>query len=118
MSPAPNVLTLTLQPNEGFSLCVDVKAPGDPFSLRPVPLRFGYEDAFGSLPDAYQTLLRDVLEGDQTLFVHAEEAEAAWRLYEPLLAKDLPRFPYTAGAWGPIEADALLAEGGHGWRVP
>lgn len=132
----PNVLYLTLQPDEGFALRVDVKVPGEPFRLRPLPLDFFYRDAFGAVPDAYQTLLLDILTGDQTLFVHGDEAEASWELFSPLLAgreeradvqgRDRegepggrpPVHPYRAGTWGPEAADALVAREGHAWMGP
>ena len=111
-----DVLLITLQPEEGFSLFFDVKRPGEPLTLEKQDLRFRYEDAFGALPDAYVTLLLDVLTGDQTLFVHAEEAEASWRLYTPLLERNIHLFDYPAGGWGPREADRMLASSGHLWR--
>ncbi len=114
----PNALVLTLQPDEGFALCVDVKVPAEPFALRTLPLRFHYKEAFGEIPDAYQTLLLDVLTGDQTLFVHADETEASWRLYTPLVEQKRPVSPYASGAWGPAEADQLLARDGHSWHGP
>ena len=73
---APNVLLITLQPDEGFDLFFEVKAPSEPFHLDTRRLDFRYDEAFGALPDAYETLLLDVVTGDQTLFVHAEEVEA------------------------------------------
>ena len=103
-----NVLYVTLQPDEGFSLVIEVKEPGDPFQLRRIPLHFSYADAFGEIPDAYETLLADVVEGDPTLFVRADEVEEAWRLYTPLLGLNLPVHPYPAGEWGPQEALRLL----------
>ena len=114
----PNALVLTLQPDEGFALSFDVKVPGEPFELRTLPLRFQYKDAFGQIPGAYETLLLDVLIGDQTLFVHADETEVSWRLYTPLLERKLPVFPYAGGTWGPAEADRLLARDGHAWHSP
>jgi glucose-6-phosphate 1-dehydrogenase len=107
-APTPNVLRIRLQPDEGFRLSFEVKAPGDGFGVTTQELDFRYEDAFGRLPDAYETLLRDVAKGDATLFVHADEAEQAWRLYEPLLDHDGVRpHPYASGSWGPDEADRL-----------
>jgi glucose-6-phosphate 1-dehydrogenase len=103
-----NVLYLTLQPEEGFSLVIEVKEPADQFQLRRIPLHFSYSEAFGDIPDAYETLLADVIEGDPTLFVRSDEVEEAWRLYTPLLHQDLPLHPYPAGSWGPDEARALL----------
>ena len=111
-----NVLVITLQPDEGFALYFHLKTPGEPLELRNRPLRFSYEDAFGPLPGAYETLLLDILQGDQTLFVHAEEVEASWRLYAPVLGSDLPVAGYPVGSWGPAEADRLLPDGG-AWRT-
>ncbi|MBM4123472.1 MAG: glucose-6-phosphate dehydrogenase [Nitrospira sp.] len=113
----PNMLLITLQPSEGFSLCFSVKSPGRPFQLSPHALHFAYEKAFGPLPEAYETLLSDVLTGDQTLFVSADFTEEAWRLYSPLLKGEGPLNFYTAGTWGPDEADQLLARHGHQWQL-
>jgi glucose-6-phosphate 1-dehydrogenase len=111
----PNMLLITLQPSEGFSLCFSVKSPGRPFQLSDHALQFDYEQAFGQLPEAYETLLRDVMIGDQTLFVSADFTETAWRLYDPLLTDEKSVHFYTAGSWGPSEADALLEKNGHRW---
>ena len=102
-----NTLVMTLQPNEGFSLYFDVKAPGEPFRVQRLPLHFSYAEAFTVIPEAYQTLLLDVLRGDQTLFVHAEEVEVAWTLYTPLLDGAVGVLPYPAGSEGPMEAAQL-----------
>ena len=103
----PDVLLITLQPDEGFSLHFDVKAPGEPFTLRRIPLSFKYKELFDDMPEAYETLLLDVLYGDQTLFVHAEEAEESWRLYQPVLDNPPAPLPYAPGSWGP-DASAEL----------
>lgn len=103
-----DVLTITIQPDEGFSLYFDIKAPGSPLRLTRVPFQFSYAGHFpDGLPEAYQTLLLDVLEGDQTLFVHAEEVEQSWRVYAPLIENPPPIHDYAIGTWGPQEADAL-----------
>jgi len=112
-----DVLRITLQPDEGFSLYFDVKKPGEPLQIEKVPLEFSYREAFGAPPDAYATLLNDILEGDQTLFVHAEEVEASWRLYTPLLERNIQSHPYSSGGWGPREADRLLARHGGLWQT-
>jgi glucose-6-phosphate 1-dehydrogenase len=114
----PNVLILSLQPDEGFALYMDIKVPGEPFRLRALPLDFYYGDAFDTIPEAYQTLLLDVLNGDQTLFVHADETEASWELYDALLRGNLPVSQYPAGSWGPSAADELLRSHGHSWQEP
>ncbi|MDQ3696687.1 MAG: glucose-6-phosphate dehydrogenase [Gemmatimonadota bacterium] len=110
-----NVLRLTIQPQEGFALLFHVKAPGKPLKLERLPLDFCYDERFKEIPEAYQTLLLDVMEGDQTLFVRADEVEAAWRLYAPVLDDGVPVSEYAAGTWGPEAADALLARSGHWW---
>jgi glucose-6-phosphate 1-dehydrogenase len=103
-----NSLVLTLQPNEGFCLYFDIKAPGEPFSIRQLPLHFGYAEEFAAIPEAYQTLLLDLMLGDQTLFVHADEVEASWGLYTPLLEPQAPVHPYAAGTWAPPEAARIF----------
>jgi glucose-6-phosphate 1-dehydrogenase len=103
-----NVLYLDLQPDEGFRLEIEVKEPGPTSRLRTVPLRFAYAEAFGEVPEAYETLLLDIVEGDQTLFVRADEVEESWRLYQPLLDAAPPVHSYPAGSWGPAAARDLL----------
>jgi glucose-6-phosphate 1-dehydrogenase len=104
-----NVLVFTIQPDEGFDLHFDVKTPGMPLNLKTQRLRFRYSEAFAPLADAYQTLLLDIMTGDQTLFVRADEVEGAWRLYDPVLSKTtIPIHPYPAGSWGPPEAKSFM----------
>jgi glucose-6-phosphate 1-dehydrogenase len=110
-----NTLRLTIQPKEGFALYFHVKSPGKPLKLERLPLDFYYAERFHEIPEAYQTLLLDVMDGDQTLFVSADETEAAWRLYAPVLEGDLPVSEYDAGSWGPEAAEALLARSGQWW---
>lgn len=110
-----NVLLMTLQPDEGFSLYFDVKAPGEPFDLKTFPLDFRYGEVFKELPEAYETLLLDVMVGDQTLFVHSDEVEASWRFYEPLLHQDRIVHPYPAGSWGPTAAERHFVRGAPEW---
>jgi glucose-6-phosphate 1-dehydrogenase len=109
-SPQANTLVITLQPNEGFRLFFDVKAPGEPFRLERLTLHFNYEEEFKFLPEAYQTLLLDVMRGDQTLFVHGDEVETSWRMYAPLLARTEAPHPYASGTWGPVEAATVVPE--------
>jgi glucose-6-phosphate 1-dehydrogenase len=111
-----NTLVLTLQPDEGFDLGFEVKTPGEGVQLTSQRLRFRYSEAFAPLPDAYETLLRDVVQGDQTLFVHADEVEGAWKLYDPILSWHREPLPYWAGSWGPEAADRLVDdENGEAW---
>lgn len=113
----PNVLVIAIQPDEGFDLGFEVKSPGQEIELKTQRLRFRYSEAFARIPDAYETLLLDVLSGDQTLFVRADEAEEAWRIYDPVLTVRPPVHSYEAGTWGPAEADRLLEREGAGWRL-
>jgi glucose-6-phosphate 1-dehydrogenase len=97
-----NVLVMTLQPDEGFDLSFQVKAPGERFTLQEQHMTFRYDEAFGkSRSRGYETLLLEIVRGNQTLFVHADEAEAAWRIYTPLLHKRWRLHPYAAGSAGP-----------------
>lgn len=109
-----NVLVLILQPNEGFDLRVDVKVPGEPPVLTTESLHFDYAEAFDHIPDAYQTLLLDVVLGDQTLFVRGDEVEASWAVWEPLLDADIEPIRYAAGTWGPAGTSERLGMD-HGW---
>lgn len=106
----PNALVLRLQPDEGFFLGIQLKVPGEPFEMRMVPLTFSYERTFGKMPEAYETLLLDVLQGDQTLFVHADEVEASWRLLTPLLEQAREIHSYSSGSWGPEAARKMVVE--------
>jgi glucose-6-phosphate 1-dehydrogenase len=115
-TPHTNLLSIKLQPDEGFNLSFDVKSPGNRFTLETRHMEFRYAEAFGAaLSAGYETLLLDVLEGDQTLFVHADETEASWRLYEPWLQRAAPPEAYPAGSWGPAAADRLVAASGATW---
>ncbi|HXY46918.1 MAG TPA: glucose-6-phosphate dehydrogenase [Thermoplasmata archaeon] len=110
-----NRLTITLQPDEGFELAFEIKRPGLAVDLETHRLHFLYSEAFGPLPDAYHTLLSDILRGDQTLFVRGDEVEEAWRIYGPLLNRPPPLRPYASGSWGPKESEALVRADGYEW---
>jgi glucose-6-phosphate 1-dehydrogenase len=106
----PNVVVLTLQPDEGFQLRFGVKKPGSPPTVTTRHFTFDYDAEFDTIPLAYQTLLFDVITGDQTLFVRGDEVEASWRLWQPILdLDDHPVHPYEAGTWGPAVTNPELA---------
>ena len=107
-----NALVLTLQPDEGFDLRFEVKIPGEGLRLQTQSLSFKYADVFERLPDAYETLLLDIITGDQTLFVRADEVEESWRLYTPLLEALPAPHPYAAGTLGPSQASRLMVPRG------
>ncbi len=112
-----NVLVFTIQPDEGFDLHFDVKAPGMPLQMKTQRLRFRYAEAFAPLPDAYEALLTDTMTGDQTLFVRADEAESAWRIFTPVLEQPPPLHLYPAGSWGPPAAAQFMEWPDPAWLV-
>ena len=117
-------LVIQIQPQEGIILKFMAKEPGSPLRLQPVDMRFCYADAFGKAsPGAYETLLRDLMLGDATLFMRSDQVAAAWKLLTPVLdawgANPAPDFPnYTAGSWGPEAAERLIARDGRAWLTP
>ena len=102
-----NVLRIELQPDEGFSLRFGVKKPGDGMTVETQRFHFDYAEAFGEPPSAYRTLVEDIIRGDQTLFVHADEVEASWALFDPILKNRRKVHPYDAGSWGPEAGQTL-----------
>jgi len=110
-----NVLVMSIQPDESFKLRFQVKVPGQPVRLTTKQLEFRYSEEFESIPDGYETLLQDILAGEQSLFVRADWIEDSWRLYDPVLKASPPIFTYERGTWGPPEMDELLARNGHSW---
>lgn len=111
----PDVLLIILEPDEGFSLRFNVRSPEDEATIDSQSLHFRYSDVYGELRDAYQTLILDILEGDQTLFVRADEVEASWRVYDPILAQRSEPIRYAAGTWGPPAMDQGVPIGGDDW---
>ncbi len=118
----PNVLVVRVQPEEGVSLKIGAKVPGTGFEVSSVNMDLLYGTAFlEEAPDAYQRLLLDLMLGDPTLFIRADEAEGAWNILDPVMRcwaekKDVELYP--AGTWGPEEADELLGRDGREWRRP
>jgi glucose-6-phosphate 1-dehydrogenase len=118
----PNVLVLRIQPEEGISLKIGAKVPGSGFEVSSVNMDLLYGTAFlEEAPDAYQRLLLDLMLGDPTLFIRADEAEGAWSIVEPVMrawSESEEVATYPAGTWGPEEADDLLERDGREWRRP
>jgi glucose-6-phosphate 1-dehydrogenase len=114
-----NILTFSIQPNEGIRLRVETKVPDSLQETRSVEMRFRYDNYFGEapLPDAYERLLLDAVKGDASLFTRSDGIEAAWALIDPVIAQALPVVFYERGTWGPVEADALLGQDGFIWHV-
>jgi glucose-6-phosphate 1-dehydrogenase len=116
----PNRLVLQIQPNEGIRIDFAVKRPGPVFETAEVGMDFRYDDHFEiAQRTGYETLLYDVLIGDQTLFQRADQIEGGWRVVQPLLdAWRKARKPerYVAGSDGPKGAEKLLAQDGRRWN--
>ncbi len=116
-----NRLIMSIQPEMSIRLQVQSKRPGLDMALNPVDMVFNYKGTYeNDTPEAYETLLLDVMTGDQTLFMRGDQVEAAWELVKPIIqsweAKTSLSFPnYPADTWGPEEAEALIAKDGFHW---
>ena len=112
----PNRLSISIAPEMDIRLHFQAKRPGQAMILSPVDMVFNYKDEYnGEEPEAYETLLYDVMEGDATLFMRADQVEAAWEVVMPILdvwkARKPMDFPnYSPGSWGPEDAEALSQE--------
>ena len=110
----PNVITISIQPDEGISIAFDAKRPGTQVRTVTVQANFSYRASFGSKgPVAYETLLLDSMRGDATLFTRRDEVEAEWRIITPIEEAwanlPVPDFPnYVAGSEGPTSWHHLL----------
>ena len=117
----PNRLSISISPEMDIRLRFQAKRPGQAMILSPVDMVFNYKDEYnGDEPEAYETLLYDVMEGDATLFMRADQVEAAWEVVMPIIdvwkARRPMDFPnYSPGSWGPEDAEALIARDGHNW---
>ncbi|HEX2907967.1 MAG TPA: glucose-6-phosphate dehydrogenase [Phototrophicaceae bacterium] len=121
---APNCLFICIQPDEGIHLTFEAKLPDSTSETRSVNMEFQYAEAFGAclIPEAYERLLLDALNGDASLFTRSDEVETMWGIIDPILHNwDKPEAPplvtYPRGSWGPTEADALLFRSGHQWHL-
>jgi glucose-6-phosphate 1-dehydrogenase len=118
----PNWLLLQIQPDEGIALQFEVKRPGPVVDLAAVRMAFKYTDWFPKEPNiGYETLIYDVMTGDQTLFNRADMVEETWRVVSEVLESWTEKKPgdiasYPSGSDGPSEADALLTRSGRAWR--
>ena len=119
-----NILVLRIQPDEGILLKFGIKTPGAGFESKSVNMDFHYSDfADIYLPEAYERLLLDAVQGDATLYPRSDSVEEAWKIIDPVLKewesnKDIKLYGYPAGTWGPENADELIqGKEGH-WRYP
>jgi glucose-6-phosphate 1-dehydrogenase len=116
----PNVLSLCIQPDEGMHLRFDAKVPGAGMKRQTVDMEMHYaDDIHAPLPEAYERLILDAIQGDAALFTRADEIELAWEAIDPVLTAwesgRVPLFFYEPGTWGPYEAARFLGDGRQ-WR--
>jgi glucose-6-phosphate 1-dehydrogenase len=117
-----NVLGMCIQPDEGIHLKFEAKVPDTAAETRSVDMEFHYRDSFGetSIPEAYERLCLDALNGDATLFTRADAAELSWSYIDPIIAAwhssgGPPLASYESGSWGPAEAHDFLTSSGRRW---
>ena len=117
----PNALTLCIQPDEGMHLRFEAKLPGAGMQRQTVDMDMNYAQDFNGapLPEAYERLLLDALQGDAALFTRSDEIELAWQAIDPVIRAwetgEIPLFFYESGSWGPYEAAKFLGED-RSWR--
>ena len=119
-----NQLIIRIQPDEGILLKFGMKIPGAGFNVRNVNMDFHYSDlADGHIPEAYERLIFDCMNGDSTLYTRSDAVLAAWKFLDPILQawkndRSIPVYGYPAGTWGPDTADDLIEESELTWRYP
>ncbi len=120
---SPNILSMCIQPDEGIHLRFEAKLPDSSQEMRSVDMDFHYGSSFsGSLPEAYERLLLEALDGDASLFTRSDGIEASWNMVDPIIQgweaqNNPPLHIYPVGSWGPEDADHLLARDGRRWRL-
>jgi len=121
---ADNQLVIRIQPDEGILLKFGVKVPGVGFRVQDVNMDFHYSELTDhSIPEAYQRLLLDCMQGDSTLFTRGDAVEESWGIVDPILREweknpAIPIYGYPAGTWGPMESEKLIDEPHMSWRYP
>lgn len=121
---AQNMLILRIQPDEGILLKFGMKVPGSGFDVENVNMDFLYSElAHTYVPEAYERLLLDCMQGDATLYARGDNVEAAWEFINPILDAwqndpSIPIYGYPAGTWGPENADDLITGKNMVWREP
>jgi glucose-6-phosphate 1-dehydrogenase len=118
-----NRLLISIQPDQEISLLFESKVPGVQMKLKPVEMDFTYKESYTeATPEAYETLLLDILDGDATLFMRSDQVESAWKVVMPIIDawKKNPKkqlLKYPAGTWGPAAATSLLKPYAKKWVV-
>jgi glucose-6-phosphate 1-dehydrogenase len=117
-----NRLVLCIQPDEGIQIRFEAKVPDTLAEMRSVDMVFDYDTSFGKsiLPDAYERLLMDILQGDASLFTRHDAIELAWKFIDPIQTGWESEFAphleiYEVGSWGPPQASGFIARDGRQW---
>jgi len=120
-----NVIVLNVTPREGISINIQAKHPGPKLCMSTINIDFDYNEIFETDPtDAYERLLLDCMLGDQTLFIRHDDMKISWDLITPIISEwtdnpdNYPLNLYTAGSWGPEEADKIPEQDNNLWRIP
>lgn len=121
--PQPNRLVIAMQPDESLNMTLMVKKPGrGSVRVEPMTMELDFPQAQQDFGSGYQRLILDVINADQSLFVHRDEIDAAWAWVDPIIEAwqqhGQAPLPYEAGSWGPREAEFMLARDGHAWAEP
>jgi glucose-6-phosphate 1-dehydrogenase len=118
-----NHLSICIQPDEGFHLSFMTKVPDGGMTMRPADMDFHFRDSFhdNPIPDSYERLLLDALNGDPSLFTRSDEIELSWKYIDSVRAgwegdHAPPLEQYVRRSWGPASADTLLWTSGRWWR--
>lgn len=113
----PNLLVFEISPNEGIVLQLNSRDPLHKGEFK--PLNIDFHESQGNVPEAYENLICDALQGDSTFFAHWDEVELSWQWVQPILEayeeNTVPLHLYEAGTYGPLESDELLKQDGYHW---
>jgi glucose-6-phosphate 1-dehydrogenase len=116
MQGQPNVIIIRIQPDEGIALAFNIRKPGDSGDTESVSMDFCHRCHFGpNTPEAYESILRNVMFGDHSIFPRWDWIQASWDYIDGLRNIANPPSAYKAGSGGPVEADDLLAQDGRKW---
>jgi glucose-6-phosphate 1-dehydrogenase len=116
-TPHANIIRFRLGANDGVTMTVQAKTPGQGLNSEPVDLSVDFASALGARREPYERLLDDALDGNARRFARSDAVEEAWRIVQPVLDEPGPVHRYARSSWGPPEADALLDDGAH-WHDP
>lgn len=120
----PNIMAICIQPDEGIFLRFEAKVPDTEADMRSVEMEFHYSDSFSGtkIPEAYERLILEAIQGDHTLFNQDDLTEKSWKWIDPILEEwqnknAMPLESYEPGSWGPESADLLIHQDGCDWQI-